>query len=99
MKTEINENDLGIVCEELSHQKELELVAERFNMTQEQALKAIIHEIYTSSVTFIGLQTALVLIADYEEESSFVEYDADGNIVFDDDSCSEIEVFEGDTAF
>ncbi len=67
-------------------------------MTKEETLRVIIHEIYTSSVTFTGLQTAMVLIGDYEEKSSFVEYDADGNVIVD-DSCNVNDIYGGDTAF
>ena len=50
-------------------------------------------------MTFTGLQTAMVLIGDYEEKRSFVEYDADGRIIFDDNSCRELDLSDSDTAF
>ena len=76
-----------IINDGLSYKEKLECIAKRFGMTQEQALKEIIHEIYTSSVTFTGLQTAMILIGYYEEKSSFVEYDSVGNVIVD-DNCN-----------
>ena len=92
-----NQNE--IIKDGFSYNEQLECIAKRFGMTQEQALKEIIHEIYTSSVTFTGLQTAMILIGYYEEKSSFVEYDADGRIIFDDNSCRELDLSDSDTAF
>lgn len=62
------QKEIEIIKDGLSYSEELECIAKRFGMTQEQTLKEIIHEIYTSSVTFTGLQTAMVLIGDYEEK-------------------------------
>ena len=87
------QKEIEIIKDGLSYSEELECIAKRFGMTQEQTLKEIIHEIYTSSVTFTGLQTAMVLIG------SFVEYDADGRIIFDDNSCRELDLSDSDTAF
>ena len=92
------QKEIEIIKDDLSYGEELECIAKRFGMTQEQTLKEIIHEIYTSSVTFTGLQTAMILIGDYEEKS-FVEYDADGRIIFDDNSCRELDLSDSDTAF
>lgn len=104
MKNDVNETNLEIIREGLSYKEELELVAKRFGMTEEQTLKNIIHEVYTDGVTLIGLKTAIVLVGDYEEESSYVEcyYNADGNLVVDEevnDSYDKIEVFECETPF
>ena len=55
------QKEIEIIKDGLSYNEELECIAKRFGMTQEQTLKEIIHEIYTSSVTFTGLQTAMVL--------------------------------------
>ena len=93
------QKEIEIIKDGLSYNEELECIAKRFGMTQEQTLKEIIHEIYTSSVTFTGLQTAMVLIGDYEEKRSFVEYDADGRIIFDGNSCRELDLSDSDTAF
>lgn len=93
------QKEIEIIKDGLSYNEELECIAKRFGMTQEQTLKEIIHETYTSSVTFTGLQTAMVLIGDYEEKRSFVEYDADGRIIFDDNSCRELDLSDSDTAF
>lgn len=82
------QKEIEIIKDGLSYSEELECIAKRFGMTQEQTLKEIIHEIYTSSVTFTGLQTAMILIGYYEEKSSFVEYDSVGNVIVD-DNCNE----------
>lgn len=74
-----NENDVK------TYEEELACILERFNMTKEETLRVIIHEIYSSSVTFVGLQTALVLIGDYEDKYSCVECDINGNVIVDDD--------------
>lgn len=92
------QKEIEIIKDDLSYGEELECIAKRFGMTQEQTLKEIIHEIYTSSVTFTGLQTAMVLIGDYEEKSSFVEYNSVGNVIVD-DNCNEDDPYEGNTAF
>lgn len=85
MKNDVNETNLEIIREGLSYKEELELVAKRFNMTLEETLKTIIHETYMSGVTSAGLEMAFVLIGDYEEGSSCVEYyyDDDGNLIID----------------
>ena len=46
------QKEIEIIKDGLSYNEELECIAKRFGMTQEQTLKEIIHEIYTSSVTF-----------------------------------------------
>ena len=68
------QKEIEIIKDGLSYSEELECIAKRFGMTQEQTLKEIIHEIYTSSVTFTGLQTAMVLIGDYEENHEFINF-------------------------
>lgn len=67
MKNDVKETNLEIIREGLSYKEELKFVARRFNMTQKEALAAIIHEIYTSDVNFLGFTTALVVISDYDE--------------------------------
>lgn len=101
--------DFEIVQKGLSYNEELELVAKRFGMTEEQALKSIIHEIYTSGVNFLGLTTALVLLGNFEDESVCgICSDSDcGDCEFkSSDNCSfgvlrekDFEVFEGKTVF
>lgn len=56
------QKEIEIIKDGLSYNEELECIAKRFGMTQEQTLKEIIHEIYTSSVTFTGLQLSLIHI-------------------------------------
>ena len=42
------QKEIEIIKDGLSYNEELECIAKRFGMTQEQALKEIIHDIYTS---------------------------------------------------
>lgn len=65
-------------------------------MTQEQALKNIIHDIYISEVTLSEFKDAIVLIWDNNHDEC-VEFDADGNVIVDD--SNENDPYEGDTAF
>ena len=65
------QKEIEIIKDDLSYGEELECIAKRFGMTQEQTLKEIIH----------------------------VEYDADGRIIFDDNSCRELDLSDSDTAF
>lgn len=67
MKNGVNETNFEIIREGLSYKEELEFVAKRFNMTQEETLKTIIHETYMSGVNFLGFTEALVIIDNYEE--------------------------------
>lgn len=67
-------NDVEIIKEGLSYEDELRLVAGRFEMTEDQAMKSIIHEIYMSGVNVYGLK-ALEIIdeCDYNGDGSPVE--------------------------
>lgn len=85
-----------IINDGLSYKEKLEYIAKRFGMTQEQALKNIIHDIYISEVTLSEFKDAIVLIWDNNHDEC-VEFDIDGNVIVDD--SSENDLYEGDTAF
>ena len=84
------QKEIEIIKDGLSYNEELECIAKRFGMTQEQALKNIIHDIYISEVTLSEFKDAIVLIWDNN-------HDIDGNVIVDD--SSENDLYEGDTAF
>lgn len=93
MKTEINDNDFRIVREGLSYPKELEFVAKRFGMSEEEAIKSIIHSIYMSGVTQCGLEKAFALLYNYDDFNS-QDCNCDGTPIEDED-----ETFDDDPPF
>ena len=58
------QKEIEIINDGLSYKEKLECIAKRFGMTQEQALKNIIHDIYISEVTLSEFKDAIVLIWD-----------------------------------
>lgn len=54
-------SDVEIIKEGLSYEDELKLVAGRFEMTEDQAMKSIIHEIYMSGVNVYGLKALEII--------------------------------------
>ena len=90
------QKEIEIINDGLSYKEKLECIAKRFGMTQEQALKNIIHDIYISEVTLSEFKDAIVLIWDNNLDEC-VEFDIDGNVIVDD--SSENDLYEGDTAF
>ena len=84
-----------IINDGLSYKEKLECIAKRFGMTQEQALKNIIHDIYISEVTLSEFKDAIVLIWDNNHDEC-VEFDIDG----DADRCLAVdekgELIDGD---
>lgn len=111
MKNEVTVTDLEIVKKGLSYNEELELVAKRFDMTEEQAIKNIIHEIYMGGVNLLGLTTALVLLGNFDDESvcgicsdsdcGDCKFKSNGDCTFGilREKEKDFEVFEGKTAF
>jgi len=73
------QKEIEIIKDGLSYNEELECIAKRFGMTQEQALKNIIHDIYISEVTLSEFKDAIVLIWDNNHDEC-VEFDIDGNV-------------------
>ena len=62
------QKEIEIINDGLSYKEKLECIAKRFGMTQEQALKNIIHDIYISEVTLSEFKDAIVLIWDNNHE-------------------------------
>ena len=58
------QKEIEIIKDGLSYNEELECIAKRFGMTQEQALKTIVEEVYNSEASSLGfsLKDALDLI-------------------------------------
>ena len=77
------QKEIEIINDGLSYKEKLECIAKRFGMTQEQALKNIIHDIYISEVTLSEFKDAIVLIWDNNHDEC-VEFDIDGNVIVDD---------------
>lgn len=90
------QKEIEIIKDGLSYSEELECIAKRFGMTQEQTLKNIIHDIYISEVTLSEFKDAIVLIWDNNHDEC-VEFDIDGNVIVDD--SNENDLYESDTAF
>lgn len=89
------QKEIEIINDGLSYKEKLECIAKRFGVTQEQALKNIIHDIYISEVTLSEFKAAIVLIWDNNHDEC-VEFDIDGNVIVDDNN--ENELYESDTA-
>jgi len=64
IRSEKMQKDIEIIKDGLSYNEELECIAKRFGMTQEQALKTIVEEVYNSEASSLGfsLKDALDLI-------------------------------------
>ena len=58
------QKEIEIINDGLSYKEKLECIAKRFGMTQEQALKTIVEEVYNSESSSLGfsLKDALDLI-------------------------------------
>lgn len=48
------QKEIEIIKDGLSYNEELECIAKRFGMTQEQALKTIVEEVYNSEASSLG---------------------------------------------
>lgn len=68
----------------ITYEEELACVSERFNMTKEETLRVIIHDMYIGEVTLSEFKDAIVLIWDNNHDEC-VEYDINGNVIVDDD--------------
>lgn len=59
-------------AKKLTYNEELKLVAERFDMTDDQTLEFVIHVIYKSKCLSLGLVKALELLENYDEDNDAV---------------------------
>ena len=59
-------------AKKLTYNEELKLVAERFDMTENQTIEFVIHEIYKSKCLSLGLVKALELLENYDEDNDVV---------------------------
>ena len=78
----------------LSYLEELALIAERFGMSKEDALKEIVHAVYITGVKQEALFESIVFgYWKYlnEEELQYVDYNCDGTPIEtdDDDECED----------
>lgn len=62
-----------LYAQNLTYNEELKRIAERFNMTESHALKFVIHEIYKSKCSSLGLTKALELLKNYDEDDDIPE--------------------------
>mgnify|MGYP000003391000 FL=1 len=76
------QKEIEIIKDDLSYGEELECIAKRFGMTQEQALKTIVEEVYNSEASSLGfsLKDALDLI--HNCDCRFSECDPSQDVPF-----------------
>ena len=81
-KYEFLQKEIEIIKDGLSYNEELECIAKRFGMTQEQALKTIVEEVYNSEASSLGfsLKDALDLI--HNCDCRFSECDPSQDVPF-----------------